>query len=389
MSGVIYAIHGDGRLVEMTETAYESEELLQRLLADYPKLLAGDQMDQASPRRWLLVSREAGVPATLLGADRWWIDHLFLDQDSIPTLAEVKRSEDTRIRREVVGQMLDYAACSVTNWPLERIQAEFRRTWEARGRDPDAVLAEFLAGTGMSDPAEFWQRVKTNLQAGRIRLIFVADVIPDELRRVVEFLNRQMDPAEVLAVEVRQFLGEGLRTLVPRVIGVTAEAEQRKRSASTAKPWEEEPFLLHLEQEHGPEVSAVARDILAWARAAPGLTLDWFSNGFAAFGDRGQHYVVLFHVLASARIVVTFQYWTLPPLESEDVRRAVLARLNAIEGVGLPQDAIAGRPSFPLALLVDRVKWRAFLDIFAWVRAAALAPAATRAVGSETPATDL
>jgi hypothetical protein len=107
VSGVIYAMQGDGRLVEMTETAYESEELLQRLLADYPKLLAGDQMDQASPRRWLLVSREAGVPASLLGADRWWIDHLFLDQDAIPTLTELKRSEDTRIRREVVGQMLD------------------------------------------------------------------------------------------------------------------------------------------------------------------------------------------------------------------------------------------------------------------------------------------
>ena len=27
-----------------------------------------------------------------------------------PTLVEVKRSSDTRIRREVVGQMLDYAA---------------------------------------------------------------------------------------------------------------------------------------------------------------------------------------------------------------------------------------------------------------------------------------
>ncbi len=376
MSGVIYAIQGDGRLVEMTETAYESEKLLQGLLADYPKLLAGDQMDKASPRRWLLVSREAGVPATLLGADRWWIDHLFLDQDAIPTLAEVKRSEDTRIRREVVGQMLDYAACSVTNWPLERVQAEFRRTWEARGRDPDAVLAEFLASTGMNDAAEFWQRVKTNLQAGRIRLIFVADVIPDELRRVVEFLNRQMDPAEVLAVEVRQFLGEGLRTLVPRVIGLTAEAEQRKRSGSAAKRWEEEPFLLHVEQEHGANVAAVAREILAWGRATPGLILDWFSNGFiwsATFGDRGQHYVVLFHVLASARVVVTFQYWSLPPLDSEDARRAVLARLNAIQGVGLPQDAIAGRPSFPLALLVDRAKLRAFLGIFEWVRAGLLA----------------
>jgi hypothetical protein len=32
------------------------------------------------------------------------------DQNAVPTLVEVKRSSDTRIRREVVGQMLDYAA---------------------------------------------------------------------------------------------------------------------------------------------------------------------------------------------------------------------------------------------------------------------------------------
>ena len=49
--------------------------------------------------------------------------------------------------------------------------------------------------------------MKTNLQAGKIRLIFVADVIPSELRRIVEFLNQQMDPGEVLAVEIRQYAG--------------------------------------------------------------------------------------------------------------------------------------------------------------------------------------
>ena len=54
------------------------------------------------------------------------MDHLFLDQDSIPTIVEVKRSTDTRIRREVVGQLLDYAANAVVYWPVERLQAQFR-----------------------------------------------------------------------------------------------------------------------------------------------------------------------------------------------------------------------------------------------------------------------
>ena len=34
---------------------------------------------------------------------------------------------------------------------------------------------------------------------------FVAEEIPRELRRIVEFLDVQTDPAEVLAVEIRQY----------------------------------------------------------------------------------------------------------------------------------------------------------------------------------------
>jgi hypothetical protein len=58
MPGGIYLIQGDDSLVEMEEKAYDSEDLLQGLLAEYPNLLAGDQVDGAEPRRWLLISRE-------------------------------------------------------------------------------------------------------------------------------------------------------------------------------------------------------------------------------------------------------------------------------------------------------------------------------------------
>jgi hypothetical protein len=34
-------------------------------------------------------------------------------------------------------------------------------------------------------------------------MVFVADVIPDELLRITEFLNGQMNTAEVVAVEVK------------------------------------------------------------------------------------------------------------------------------------------------------------------------------------------
>ena len=79
------------------------------------------------------------------------------------------------------------------------------------------------------------------MATGRIRMVFVADVLPPELIRIIEFLNEQMSPAEVLGVAVPQFVGEDLQVLVPQVIGRTATAKATKERTGTA--WDEESFL--------------------------------------------------------------------------------------------------------------------------------------------------
>ena len=260
MGEAIYLLQEGGALIAMESEPYDSEGLLQELLAKHPHLLAGEQIDPEAPRRWLLVSREMAVPAEEGGSGRWAIDHLFLDQDGVPTLIEVKRAADSRIRREVVGQMLDYAANAVVYWPVEDIRARYEAALPATKELPAEFLGEDV------DPDEFWQRVKINLQAGRVRLVFVADRIPLELRRVVEFLNTQMDPAEVLALEIEQFVGSGLRTLVPRIVGQTAEAQRRKGvSADQGKQWDETSFFDALAT-RAPQGALAARAIQAWAK---------------------------------------------------------------------------------------------------------------------------
>jgi hypothetical protein len=258
MTDNIFIIHDNGKLTEMNEQEYDSEALLQSLLANYPKLLPGGQIDVASPRKWLLVKREMGIPSEEDGGERWSVDHLFLDQDAIPTVVEVKRSNDTRIRREVVGQMLEYAANGVVYWPVEQIKAEF----EQNSDDPEEQLLDFLGEDGNSD--DFWQRVKTNLQAGKIRLLFVADEIPPELRRIVEFMNEQMDPAEVLAVEIKQYVGDGMKTLVPQVFGQTEQARQKKAVSSYRyDDVPEDEFLArYSESRNSPDEDRVVRSFV-------------------------------------------------------------------------------------------------------------------------------
>ena len=94
MSDAIYLVDKSGELVRLTRSQYDSESVLQGLLAKYPDLLSGEQINPASPCRWLFIAREVGIPCEEEGTDRWSLDHLFIDQDGIPTLLEVKCSTD-------------------------------------------------------------------------------------------------------------------------------------------------------------------------------------------------------------------------------------------------------------------------------------------------------
>jgi aryl-alcohol dehydrogenase-like predicted oxidoreductase len=225
----LFHIDGDGSLTAMTETPYAAEDVLQALLEDHPDLLAGGQITPGDPRRWALVAREQGVPDREAASSRWSIDHLFVDQEAVPTLVEVKRSTDTRIRREVVGQLLDYAANGVRYWPLNNLRASFEATQERLGRDPLDVISD-LTADNLTGIEEFFDRLGDNLRSGRIRMMFVADLIPEELKRITEFLNEQMTPAEVLAVEVKQYKADDHpgTVLVPTVYGRTATASVKR-----------------------------------------------------------------------------------------------------------------------------------------------------------------
>lgn len=359
MNGGIYLIQDNNQLVEMAEQAYPAENLLQELLAKYPSLLAGDQIDSTAPRRWLLISRETALPFEEDGAGRWSVDHLFLDQDAIPTLVEVKRSSDTRIRREVVGQMLDYAANAVVFWSVETIRSQFEATCKAQGYDSEQVIIEFLDAE--ANPEEFWQKAKTNLQAGKIRLIFVADEIPTELQRVVEFLNAQMDPAEVLAVEIKQYVGQGLKALVPRVIGQT-------KSPSGPKQWDEPSFLQELETKRGIDEVAVAKEILKWTKTKM-FQIRWGKGKvFGIFSPvvdhKGTDYRPISIWTSGDVMLQLSDMQTMPPFNDEAKRMEWLRLLNTIPGVDISINAKS--PCIRFSKLKDEAVLKQFLETLDW-----------------------
>jgi hypothetical protein len=248
-------------------------------------------------------------------------------------------------------------------WAVESIQEWLEKTSESQGRDSEEAIRELIGKE--SDTQAFWQAVKTNLQAGRIRLLFVADVIPSELQRIVEFLNEQMDPVEVFAIEIHQFVGEDSRVLVPRVIGQKTTAHVKNTE------WDWDRFSKKLAEDSSGEDVPVARRLLEWGYSH-GEFVYWgrgkISGSFVPqISHAGKHYQ-FFQIATGGRVYVPFgALLTKPPFDSLDKRKELLSRINEIPiEEQITEDQLDKYPSFRLAELRDGSRLDKFLKTYEW-----------------------
>ncbi|MGY1452240.1 hypothetical protein [Streptomyces sp. SS8] len=252
-------------LQALEPAAFETEAEFQELLARHPRVLDFGSLADGRPLRLVLVAREMGVSTSAESCPAYWLDHLFVDADGVPTLVEVKRTSDTRIRREVVGQMLDYAANGARYWPGALLQRSFEETCISDGRSLGEAYGELL---GDRSPEEFWSMVEERLATGQMRLLFVADRIPPELRAIVEFLNRQMRQTDVYAVELTQYRGDSdLRVLVPRIHGEVATAAKPSSRHRTSQRTTRADMDAVIRARLAPETRRIATALLDHAAA--------------------------------------------------------------------------------------------------------------------------
>jgi hypothetical protein len=277
----------DGDLALLSQRPYDSESVLQRALADYPRVLAGLTTAGDNDQGLLLVRQEVGIPTAQGGGNTFAIDHVFLDSEGVPILVEVKRSTDTRIRREVIGQMLDYVANATQYWPIDALRDALGSTGGLQSRpDPERSDELVKAFVPEMEPDEFWARVEENLRTGKVRMIFVADELPANVVRIIEFLNEQMSPAEVLGVELRQYVGRGQVAYVPNIIGQTSAAAEAK--SVRQGQWTKEAMFEQVEHHCTPKECAFIMQLFehgelyssrfGWGRGQnPGVTC-WYPH---------------------------------------------------------------------------------------------------------------
>ena len=240
MGSSLFFMSQDGTASLASEAAYEAESDLQRIVADNPQLLM--RAPSNTGEALMLVRQEYPVRDPDDDSIFYSLDHLFLDQDGVPVLVEVKRSSDARIRREVVGQMLDYAS-RARYWDLSEIQQYFRLT------NPESSY----------DTEDFWGRVSSNLKAEHMKLVFVADKIPDTLSTLIDFLSRNIDGMEIYGVEVRQYHSGGGTLLTSTTIGGAATAQERLQSNIA---WDADRLLQQFSERGRADLAGVSRSLM-------------------------------------------------------------------------------------------------------------------------------
>lgn len=153
------------------------EAWVQDLVFRHPEILPVDELDPAFGGL-VPVCRE--MPTTA-GP----IDALFVNEDGLLTLVECKLWRNPEARREVVGQILDYAK-ELSSWSYE----DLTRAVGGRGAQSPNPLFDQVREHAEVDEVDFVDRVSRNLDKGNFLLLIVGDGIREGVENITHFLQR-------------------------------------------------------------------------------------------------------------------------------------------------------------------------------------------------------
>lgn len=149
-----------------------------------------------------------------------YIDALFANHLGLLTIAEFKLWRNPEARREVIGQILDYARV-LRHWSYADLQREVSRTLKRHGEN--ALFELVRARHPGLDEASFIDAMSRNLRNGRFLLLLIGDGIREGVEAIAEYVQAHAGLHFTFGlVEVGVYdLGSGQRLVQPRVLART------------------------------------------------------------------------------------------------------------------------------------------------------------------------
>lgn len=201
---------------------YEGEQDLQKLLLSAPGVLSATQYGP----EFVLAVREFGLPGS--GAT----DLVGLAADGSILIAECKLAKNAQIKREVIGQILEYAAY-LWRMPVE----EFASRFEGRLGGNMLTAIRERAEAQATQPLEwtdeaFIERLSATLDAGNFVLVIVVDEPNDELSQTIKYINDKgrRNGFLLYALQLLKFVSGGTEVLMPQLHGASVEAIAEKKN---------------------------------------------------------------------------------------------------------------------------------------------------------------
>lgn len=160
-----------------------------------------------------------------------YADLIAVEDSGRPVVIEIKLASNSEARRAVVAQVLAYAA-----YLFGLTASEFERDvlgGHLRGRGHDSVFGAISAvdQAGRIDDVAFTEALEANLAAGRFRLVLVLDKAPDELVKLVGYLEAVTPELVIDLITVSMYEVGGSTVLVPQRV----DPERAESGASAPK----------------------------------------------------------------------------------------------------------------------------------------------------------
>jgi hypothetical protein len=260
----------------LEEGDFAAERALQEALKRNPEVIpAGDlELDEV-----IVVGRETPL---LVGA----IDLLLLDAQGRIILVETKLSTNPELRRQVIAQLLDYAASLWKTAPtLKEFESLVMRYWRSAACEDERVksaksLHEGVEAVFAESIGEIWDyeafeaALEDNLKNGQYVLLVVATGLMDgALKDLLQYANICLN-LPLFGVEITMFKMEGRELIVPR--GVRHTAQAKRGTSSPVVHTSREAFL----EACAPTAASFFGGLLEQAESR-GLILYWGTKGFS------------------------------------------------------------------------------------------------------------
>lgn len=193
-------------------------------------------------------------------------DLVAIEQTGRLVFLEVKLASNADARRAVVAQLLSYAAFwhGATVEQLERILASHLAKPGVKSIQ-DAVMASDQEGTILAE--ELREGLENSLQTGGFRLVFVLDSAPNDLVRLVAYLEAMSaDSVTIDLITVSQYEVNGAHLIVPQRVDPERIPEGRSRTTASKAVTVEgaEDFVAAIEHAD-PAYQPLLKKLSDWA----------------------------------------------------------------------------------------------------------------------------